>query len=106
MNDRTAVFGHPEPVSNAEVSVASQHAPSRAASPLGEIFAGLVVIIASIYLITGSYADLPVVTAGYGAALGLVARHMWKHGSPRSLRWLCAIFSVTAIALAIFGAIT
>ena len=75
-------------------------------NPLGEIFAGLVIIIASIYVIAPMYADLPAITAAYGVALAAIARHMWKHGSPRSLALLCLCFAATAVALAILGATT
>jgi uncharacterized membrane protein len=75
-------------------------------NPLGEIFAGLVIIIASTYMIAPLYADLPAISAGYGVALAAIARHMWKHGSPRSLPLLCLAFAVTAVALSILGAIT
>lgn len=75
-------------------------------NPLGEIFAGLVIIFASIYAIAPTYAGLPAITAGYGLALGVIARHMWKHGAPRSLPLLCLCFAGAAVALAILGAIT
>jgi predicted PurR-regulated permease PerM len=75
-------------------------------NPLGEIFAGLVIIIASIYVIAPLFADLPVISAAYGVTLAAIARHMWKHGSPRSLPLLCVSFAVTAVALSILGAIT
>jgi hypothetical protein len=75
-------------------------------NPLGEIFAGLVIIIASTYTIAPIYADLPAITAAYGVALVAIARHMWKHGAPRSLPLLCVSFAATAGALSILGSIT
>lgn len=75
-------------------------------SPLGEIFAGLVIIIASIYLIAPTYEGMPAITAGYGVTLAAIARHMWKHAAPRSLPILCMTFAVTVGALAILGAVT
>jgi hypothetical protein len=39
-----------------------------------------------------------------GLTLGAIARHMWKHGSPRSLPMLCLCFAVTAVGLAVLGA--
>jgi hypothetical protein len=75
-------------------------------NPLGEIFAGLVIIIASIYVIAPTYQDLPAITAAYGVTLAAIARHMWKHGSPRSLPLLCVTFAATAGALSILGFIT
>ena len=104
MSDRARGVGHPEPVTTSPVSVAGQDAPSRGTSVLAEIFTGLVIIIASTYAIAATV-DTPVLTAVYGLALGVVARHMWKSGSPRSLRWLCLIFGGTAIALAIFAVV-
>jgi hypothetical protein len=92
-------------VSTSQVSVTGKNARTAHTSPLAEVFAGLVIIIASIYAIAGSFAGAPYVTAGYGAALAVIAGHMWRHGAPRSLRWLCVAFGVTAIALAIFGVV-
>jgi hypothetical protein len=93
-------------VSNPQASTGSQTVPNRWIGGLGEIFAGLVIIIASIYVIAPTYAELPLVTAAYGVALGGIARHMWKHGSPRSLRWLCVVFGVAAVALAVLAFVT
>jgi hypothetical protein len=88
------------------VSAGSQAVPNRWTGGWREIVPGLVIIIASIYAIAVTTAGAPLMTAVYGIALGVVARHMWKHGSPRSLRWLCTVFGITAVALAIMGALS
>jgi hypothetical protein len=107
--DGRAGVGHPErvttspvPVAGRAASVARQDTPSRGTSPLAEVFTGLLIIIASSYAIAATI-DTPVLAAVYGLALGVVARHMWKSGAPRSLRWLCLIFAGTAFALAILA---
>jgi hypothetical protein len=95
---------HPDLVSTSPVSVPS-HAPGRATSPLAEVLTGLVIIIASSYAIAVTL-QTPVITTIYGLALGVVARHMSRSGVPRSLRWLCLIFAVAALALAVLAFVT
>ena len=104
-NDKIANREHAEPVTTTQGDVRTNPSGD-VRSMVGEIFAGLVIIIASIYVIAPMYADLPAITAAYGVALAAIARHMWRHGSPRSLPLLCVSFAVTAGALSILGAVT
>jgi hypothetical protein len=104
-NDKIANREHAEPVTTTQGDVRTNPSGD-VRSTVGEIFAGLVIIIASIYVIAPMYADLPAITAAYGVALAAIARHMWKHDSPRSLPLLCVSFAVTAGALSILGAVT
>jgi hypothetical protein len=72
---------------------------------LGELCAGLLIIWTVTRLDAATFEQVPAATAAMGLGLALVARHMWTHDGPRSLRWLCVVYAVVSFALALMGAI-